>query len=252
MSARHAAGLTTLEHALVVPADPGGFSEAEVLGLPEPVAGFFRAAIAPDTPLARAARLEMHGHIRLGPRWLPFRAREVLAPLFGFVWPASVLGLLRGSDRCVDGQAAMDWRIAGRSVIHADGPDVSRSAAGRGAAEGMWVPTALLPRFGVDWRAEDASHVVAGYAIGDEHVENHLFLAPDGRVVRSYFERWGDPDGTGEWRRIPFGADVLGWATFDGVTIPAAGRVGWWYGSPRFWEDGEFFRYEITALELVR
>jgi len=241
-----------LEEALAVPAEVCRFSEAEILGLPGPVQRYFRAAIAFGTPLARAARLDLRGHIRLRRRWLPWRAREVLAPQFGFVWPASVLGVLRGADRYLAGQGAMDWRLLGRwPVASAEGVDVGRSAAGRVAAEGMLAPTALLPRFGVSWDAVDDDHLVAEYAVDDVEVELHLHVALDGRVLRFHFGRWGDPDGSGTFRPVPFGGDVLAWATFDGVTIPSQGRVGWWYGSPRF-HEGEFFRYEVTDLRLVR
>ena len=55
-----------------------------------------------------------------------------------------------GSDRYLDGAGAQDRKLAGLvTVAHGDGPDVSGSAAGRGGAEGIWVPIALLPRFPV-------------------------------------------------------------------------------------------------------
>ena len=78
----------------------------------------------------------------------------------------------------------------------------------------------------------------------------------DGRILghshigSATFERWGDPDETGTWGPHPFGLDVTGDATFDGVTIPSAGRVGWFHGTNR-WADGEFFRFEITEPRLV-
>lgn len=40
-------------------------------------------------------------------------------------------------------------------------PDGSQSAAGRAGGEGIWVPTALLPRFGVTWSADDETHITA-------------------------------------------------------------------------------------------
>lgn len=43
---------------------------------------------------------------------------------------------------------------------------------------------------------------------------------------------------------------MTGYATFDGLSIPAAGRVGWLFGTDR-WREGEFFRYQITDLQLV-
>lgn len=40
-------------------------------------------------------------------------------------------------------------------------PDGSQSAAGRAGGEGIWVPTSLLPRFGVTWSADDETHITA-------------------------------------------------------------------------------------------
>jgi hypothetical protein len=68
--------------------------------------------------------------------------------------------------------------------------------------------------------------------------------------VSFVFDRWGDPDNTGSWSWHPFGGGISGYATFDGVTIPSAGRVGWFFGTDR-WPASEFFRYQITDLHLV-
>jgi hypothetical protein len=72
----------------------------------------------------------------------------------------------------------------------------------------------------------------------------------DARVRSVVFDRWGDPDNTGTWGHHPFGFEVTGFSTFDGVTIPSAGRAGWFYGTDR-WDEGEFFRAEITDYHLV-
>ncbi len=48
---------------------------------------------------------------------------------------------------------------------HADGPDISRSSAGRAGGEALWLPTALRPRFGVAWDAPDSSHITARFAV---------------------------------------------------------------------------------------
>src|SRR5687768_10729263 len=62
------------------------FRPEMVADLPEPARRYFHHAIAPGTPLARLARLEMTGEMRLSPRgaWLPLHARQVLAPPAGF------------------------------------------------------------------------------------------------------------------------------------------------------------------------
>jgi hypothetical protein len=246
----NASWLAQAERRLLRPAEPGGFTGAELDGLPEPARRHLAQAIAPGTPLATSVRLRMRGRIKVG-RWLPFRARQVLDPHRGFVWAARTAGVITGSDRYLDGAGGLDWKLAGLlTVAHADGPDVSRSAAARAGAEAIWVPTALLPRFGVRWSAGGADQVTASYRIGDVPVEARYRLDPDGRMLSFTFDRWGDPDSTGTWAWHPFGGEVTAWRTFDGVTIPSAGRVGWFFGTDR-WPESEFFRYRITDLHLV-
>ncbi len=101
--------LRRLERHLHHPAAPGEFGEDELVGLPEPVARYFRVAITPGAPLARAAEIEMRGRLKLNGRWLRFRAHEVLSPHDGFVWRARVAGLVAGSDRLVDGHGTGRW-----------------------------------------------------------------------------------------------------------------------------------------------
>jgi hypothetical protein len=241
---------TDSERRVVRAAEPGVFSAGELDGLPAPVLRYLTAAVAPGTPLARTAQLRMHGRIRIG-RWLPFRAHETVSPHSGFVWSARAAGLISGSDRYVDGAAVADWRLAGLlPVMHADGQDVTRSAAGRSGGEAIWVPTALLPRFGVTWTAESDHRITARFRVGGVPVEIHLLLDDLGRATSFSLARWGDPEGTGLWGWYPFGGDVLEHRTFDGVTVPAAGRIGWFPGSAG-WATGEFFRYRITDLRLV-
>jgi hypothetical protein len=226
------------------------FDERALDGLPSPVASFFRSSVAPGTPATASARIRMRGRIKIG-RWLPFRAIEVLTPMAGFVWAARAAGVISGSDRFVDGRGGMDWRLFGMiRVMHASGPDVSRSAAERAAAEAVWVPTSLLPGFGVDWSASGDEHITARYQIADYPVEIHCALADDARLRSIVFQRWGDPDGTGEFAPHPFGGEFSAHATFNGLTIPSEGRFGWHYGTDR-WSDGEFFRYRITGLEPI-
>jgi hypothetical protein len=228
---------------------PVVFSSAELKGLPEPVRRHLASAIAPGTPLGRSARLAMRGSIRLG-RWLPFRAAQVLNPHEGFVWLARVAGVIAGSDQYLDGAGGMDWKLARLvTVAHEDGPDVSRSAAGRGGAEAIWLPTALLPRFGVRWSAHDDAHISVHHHLGETPIDVRYSLEPSGHLKSFVFDRWGDPGRTGQWTWHPFGGVVTGRRTFSGLTIPSKGRVGWHLGTDR-WVAGEFFRYEITSLHL--
>jgi hypothetical protein len=143
----------------------------------------------------------------------------------------------------------MDWKLAGLvRVVHAEGPDISRSAAGRAGAEGIWLPTALLPRFGVRWSASADDRLTAAFCVGETPLELRLRLDGAGRIASLAFDRWGDPDGDGRFGWHRFGGRITGYASFGGLTIPAAGRLGWGWGGDG-WARGEFFRYRITALE---
>lgn len=160
-------------------------------------------------------------------------------------------GILSGFDSYAEGRGEMCWKLLGLvPVMRAAGPDVTRSAAGRAAAEAMWLPTALLPRFGVRWQALGDRQLVASYRIDTVGTEAHHHIDEDGHLLSMVFDRWGDPWRTGTWGWHPFGGEVTAHRTFDGLTIPSAGQFGWWYGTDR-WSEGEFFRYEITALQRV-
>lgn len=241
--------LVAATRALSAPSTPQRFDPLEVADLPEPVRRYFSAAIAPRTEIAESASLSMRGHLKLR-RWLPFRAEQVLAPHRGFVWRARAAGIISGYDAYLDGRGAMEWKLLGLlRVMTIDGPDVSTSAAGRSGGEAIWVPTALLPRFGVRWEAPADDHIVACFAVGRTPVELHLRIDTEGHVRSVVFDRWGDPEGTGSSGWHPFGGDVTGHRTFDGTTIPSDGRWGWSYGTDG-WPAGEFIRIHITSLVL--
>jgi len=233
---------------------PGVFGEEDLTGLPEPVARWFRASIAPGTPHATAAELDMVGSIRLG-RWVPMRARELVAPTVGFVWAARVGGIISGADHNLRGKGGMTWRLAGLvPVVRAEGPDVGRSSAGRAAAEGIWIPSALLPRHGVGWEAPAEHHLVATWTLGAVPVELHLHLDPATGLTRTaVFDRWGDPERSGTWGGHPFGVEVVAHHRIGPYTVAAEGRAGWYPGDPRWATPaGEFFRYRMTTLRAVR
>jgi hypothetical protein len=242
--------LAQIEGRLARSVQAGAFTSEDLEGLPAVARRYFETAIAPGAPLVVSVRLRMRGRIKIG-RWWPFRAREVLSPHDGFVWRARAAGVVSGSDRYFDGAGVADWKLAGLvRVMHAEGVDVSRSAAGRAGVEAMWVPTALLPRFNVAWSAHGEHDVMARYRVGMTPLEVRFRLDAAGRIESLVFDRWGDPDETGTWGWHPFGGEVTGYRSFGAVTVPSAGRFGWFYGTDR-WPDSASFRYRITDLRLV-
>ncbi len=227
------------------PADRA-FQPDRLSALPEPARRYLEHAIARGTRLASAVRLRMHGEIKLG-RWLPFAADQVICWTRGMIWRASTRlhGLpIRGSDRIVDGAGAMRWTLFGIfPVMIASGPDITRSAAGRLAAETVWLPSILCGP-DVTWTAPDSSHARAGFTVQGHRAALDLTIDTRGRLEALRFQRWGNPDDTA-FREIPFGGVVDAEGAFGSYTIPSRLRIGWHFGTARFESDGEFFRATI-------
>ena len=158
-----------LDFAWVSTATPKVFDRAIGLHLPEPVRWWLDHAIEPGTLLTTAAEVRMHGEIRLG-KWRSFTAVQRMTPTGGFVWAATALMLglpIVGFDRYTRGSGQMRWRLLDAvPVMSADGPDVTRSAAGRYAGELLlYVPTAALSDM-ITWRAVDEARATAVLQVG--------------------------------------------------------------------------------------
>ncbi len=228
------------------------FAPRDVDDLPESARRYLRHALAPGVGLSLAARLRMHGTIRLGEAWHRFEAEQVLRWDRGFVWRAGVhkgVTPVTGSDRWLDGEGAMRWKLLGVvPVLKADGPDITRSAAGRLHIESMWVPGVFLGP-GVRWVEGDASHARATIAAHSEASSLELRLDDEGSVLSATMPRWGNPEGAA-FHYADFGAFVDDERTFDGVTVPTTLRVGWFFGTERFERDGEFLRVRVDHIEF--
>jgi hypothetical protein len=193
----------------------------------------------------------MHGEINLQ-RWLPFAAEQVISRDRGMLWRASVRmhGLpVKGFDRVIDGQGVLRWKILGFiPVVTGSGPDVTRSAAGRLAAESVWLPSVLCEP-DVQWSASDPRHLHARFAVQGHPVELALTIDAKGRLTSLMLPRWGNPGG-GAFRYVDFGGLVEEEKRFGGCTIPSRLRIGWHFGTERFESDGEFFRVTVDEAEF--
>jgi len=113
------------------------FRTEMIADLPAPARRYLLHAIQPGTPLDRSVRLGMSGSIRMSPDGdlLRMDSEELLAAERGYVWRARIEWgplSIRGHDLYVDGERRMRWWLAGIvPVVRADGPELSRSAAGR-------------------------------------------------------------------------------------------------------------------------
>lgn len=224
----------------------GRFEPDRLASLPGPARRYLRHAIAPGTPLAYAVCLRMHGEIKLG-SWAPFEAEQVIHAGRGMIWAATarMKGLpVRGSDRIVDGEGRMRWRLLGLiPVLTASGPDITRAAAGRLQAELVWLPS-YLALSDVSWTASDETHATANLEIAGHNGSVIFELDREGRPLTVSTRRWGNPGGR-EFSLVPFGAMIEAERAFGGYTIPSRLRVGWYFGTERFESEGEFFRCSI-------
>jgi hypothetical protein len=231
---------------------PQKFTEAMIAGLPAPVQRYFLHAIALGTPLPTVAKLYMRGHFRLAPDqpWLPMQAQEIITPQ-GFVWKASIgrgLSQFKGADYYLNRVGCMRFVLLGCvPVAQMQNPNTARSAIGRLAAELIWLPSALLPQQGVQWRAIDEYTIEAQIKQDDEPVTLTLSLDDTGKVLASSARRWGNQTSDRRWTYIPMGGQCHTEQTFGGLTIPSRVSVGWWFGSAHYFE---FFQATIEQVEI--
>jgi len=228
------------------------FDPASTASLPAAARRLLLHAIEPGAPLHQAIRLRMRGEIKLG-SWRPFEAEQVIRWHRGMVWRAKAkLGPLsiKGQDSIVDGVGAMRWRLLGIvPVMSADGPDVTRSAAGRLELEATLLPSVLLDD-DVRWLPSDDDRIAQArvHVPGDDGLIT-LTVDDSGRLASAHAMRWGNPEG-GEHHEVPFGVHLDGELRANGYAISQRIRAGWWFGTPRFDGEGEFFRGEILGFEL--
>ncbi len=222
------------------------FHADEFSHLPKAARRYLNHAIAPQTRLASAVRLWMHGEIKLK-HWMPFTAEQVICWDHGLIWSATAWmnGLpVVGSDRIIDGVGTMDWKLLGLfPVMTGMGPDITRSAVGRLQAESMWLPSVLCGD-AVSWNSVDASQLHSSFVVQGERAELDFTLDLSGQLKTVKLPRWGSPEGAAS-HYVDFGAIVEKEGTFCGYTIPTQLRVGWYFGTEQFEPEGEFFRATV-------
>ncbi|WP_242041599.1 DUF6544 family protein [Alkalinema sp. FACHB-956] len=228
------------------------FHPAMVAGLPMPVQRYFLHAIAPGTPIATSVDLKMQGRFRfsLTHPWISMQAKELLSRR-GFIWQATIgrgLSQFQGADYYYERRGRMQFALGGLlPIVDVQTADTARSAIGRLAVELMWLPTALLPQQGVEWRAIDDNFLEAQLTIDDEPVKLTFQIDAEGRLLAGSGLRWGDQTSDRHWDYLPMGGYCSAECTFAGVTIPTQVSVGWHFGTEQFFE---FFQATIDQADF--
>jgi hypothetical protein len=228
------------------------FEPGMIEGMPAAARRLLGNAIEPGAPLYQAIRLHMRGEIKLG-SWRPFEAEQVIRWGRGLIWQAKTkFGMvsISGHDAIIDGVGEMRWRLAGLiPVMCAEGRDISRSAANRLELESTLLPSALLDE-DVRWLPDDDDSIArAQVHVGVDTDEINVAVDDEGNMRSAWMTRWGNPEG-GDFHEVPFGVFLSEPKRFSGYAISTRIRAGWYFGTPRFETEGEFFRAEILAAEL--
>ncbi|MEA2156079.1 MAG: hypothetical protein QOE11_2219, partial [Solirubrobacteraceae bacterium] len=215
-------------------------------GVDEPVRRYLLHALGSDAPPPTGILMASRGRIKVG-CWLSFTAQQDFCG-HDFLWRARAgigpLQVLHVADRCARGRGSTDVRLLrGLRLMHGDGRDTARAAAGRAAAESIWVPGTLVPGPDVSWRAESDELIVARFAVAPEQAELRLRIDDAGAVRSVCVMRWGRSGRSG-FGYAPFGGDVHAERRFGSLLLPSDITVGWGYGTPRY---RPFFEATIIA-----
>ena len=230
------------------------FDPRMVAGLPAPAQRYLLHAIQPGARLAGSVYLEMEGLIGLQPggEKLPLRAREILAAPAGFIWKASAgngLMQISGYDYYRRDEGGMRWFLWGFiPVMTAQGPDITRSGAGRVAIEAVaWLPSILVSSDDVRWEPLDDRSACVYIRVGDEETESVLHISADGRLERVEIMRWevAGLDGSPEYLKSI--AEVVGEEReFEGYRVPTQVRLISKAGTP---QENPFFEATILSAD---
>jgi hypothetical protein len=207
-------------------------------------------SISPGTPPFTSVQLELEGHIKLG-SWHRFTATQTIRPRHGYTWKGrtTVGGVsVNGVETMTPSTARKLWQAARfLPVVRADGPDVLNSAAGRLAAESIFVPTT----FGMAvWEpAASPDSAFATWRIGARVDRVRIDVTPSGRLQSVSLRRWGTPPGHRYGRHL-FGLRFEEEITFDGVTIPRTMTAHWWFGTERE-DDGAVLRAQVVDARFL-
>lgn len=238
------------------------YAEAELAGLPPPVARYLRLVLRDGQPAVRRARVAWTGSFNMGKpgaeSWKPFAATQtyvVDAP--GFVWDARIAmapGLpVFVCDGFVAGSGSMRGRIAGLvPVVNRGGTkELAAAALQRHLAEALWFPTALLPSQGVSWEPIDDRRAKATLRSGGVTASVEFPFGADGLVEEAFVAARLFDDGKGAPVPYPWRARILSWREAGGFKVPAEAVAEWLLpnGAYAYWRGGPVSVAYEPALE---
>jgi Family of unknown function (DUF6544) len=233
---------------------PHKFKSTMIAGLPPIVQKYFVHSIALDTPLALSASLQIQGKLRISrkAKLLPVRANQSVGHR-GYVWQGK-LGKspvwYNGNEIYAAGNCRVLWWLWGIvPLVIKHGDDVARSAVVRTVLERIWLPSTLLPAYGVKWEAMDDRTARATVDLDEKTIVLQMTFVSTGALESIQVERWGDLDNSKQYSEMTWVVNTLAAEkTVNGYTIPTQYTAGW-KPHGKAWQI--FYQPEVTSVEYL-
>jgi len=235
------------------------YDPAQLEGLPDPVARYFRTVLNPGQPLVKRAKIDHFGTFNMNlekTQWKPFSSHQwVAVQRPGFVWNARINmmpGLaVRVHDAYVAGKGILTAALFGLIPV-ADEESTREMARGefmRWCMEAVWYPTVLLPGPGVRWVGVDDHHAKAVFTDGDLEVEILFHFTSDNLIDRARSESRGRMV-NGKALPTPWEGRFWNYSRRQGILVPLNGDVAWILpeGRKTYWQG----RIESLAYTFSR
>jgi hypothetical protein len=224
------------------------YSEVELVGLPTPVARYFRAVLKDRQPIIKRAHITWKGEFNMGKpgadKWAPFTAeQDFVSSAPGFIWDARIAmapginTLVR--DGFVAGAGSMFAKALGLIIVanSHDTPAIATGALQRYLGEAAWLPTALLPSQGVTWEPIDENRARATITGGGVTTSLEFRFGADRLIVSAYAPERIFDDGKGSPTPYPWQARNLRYGELNGLKVPVDSTVEWLFptGPYAYW-----------------
>lgn len=232
-------------------ARPGLITEAQVLGLPEPVQRYLKYARVVGKDPIRTVRLTQQGFMRTQPdqKWLPMVAEQAFTTTPpAFLWHCTMRPLplvwITATDRFSEGHGSM--RIKLLSVIplgNERGPKIDQGELQRYLGEMVLFPTAWLSD-AIEWQAIDAFSAKATMHEFGITASVVLHVSAQGQLTHVTADRYMGAHG----QLTPWSVQLGVYREVGGMRIPSEIEVTWHLAAGVF----SWFRVGITEIEYNR
>ncbi|HWP04808.1 MAG TPA: DUF6544 family protein [Polyangiaceae bacterium] len=230
-------------------------TEADLVNLPAPVAGYLRYANVVGKPRVTSLRAHFHGQIRAKPEgdWLDFRAEQhnFYAPRARYFYiESSMFGLpFKAYHRYANGAATMEVRVASLlDVVDARGPEMNVSETVTMLNDMCVLAPATLIDPSIVWQTLDSRSVRATFENAGNTVSAVLLFDEAGALASFYSDdRYQTADGKA-YHRYRWSTPLGDYRDFGGVRLAAHGVASWRM------PDGEleYGRFELESIDYNR